>query len=87
LQTLIERDVHHLAYPFGSKTACGPREFTAAEQLGFLSGVTAINRPLFGRPSRYSLPRMNLNSEFWTQVVDQAFPDKASAKVSCRFVD
>jgi peptidoglycan/xylan/chitin deacetylase (PgdA/CDA1 family) len=88
LQTLIGKDVHHLAYPFGSKTACGPREFSAAEKLGFLSGVTAINRPLFGRPSRYSLPRMNLNSEFWTQVVDQAFPDQEKtrpSKVSCRF--
>jgi peptidoglycan/xylan/chitin deacetylase (PgdA/CDA1 family) len=84
LQTLTEKDVHHLAYPFGSKTACGPREFSAAEQAGFLSGVTAINRPLFGRPSRYSLPRMNLNSEFWTQVVDHACPEREKARPSAK---
>ena len=82
LQALIERDVRHLAYPYGSRTACGPREFAAAEQLGFSSGVTAINRPLLGRPSRYSLPRMNLNSEFWVKVVEQAFPEKGKARPS-----
>jgi peptidoglycan/xylan/chitin deacetylase (PgdA/CDA1 family) len=78
LKTLLDRDVRHLAYPFGSKSACGPREFAAAQQIGFSSAVTAINRPLFGQPGRYSLPRMNVTTKFWTRFVDETHQDNQS---------
>jgi len=66
LENLIGREVSHLAYPYGTREACGGREFAAARRLGFNSGTTAINRSIGHESSKHALPRLNLAGRFWT---------------------
>jgi peptidoglycan/xylan/chitin deacetylase (PgdA/CDA1 family) len=66
LQNLTGKEVSHFAYPYGTDEACGDREFSAAERLGFKSGATAINRSIGHRSSKYALPRLDLTGRIWT---------------------
>jgi len=49
LEAEIGRSVRHFAYPFGSRSAVGPRELQAARDLGFSSAVTTAAGNLFPR--------------------------------------
>jgi peptidoglycan/xylan/chitin deacetylase (PgdA/CDA1 family) len=40
LETIIQKQVRHFAYPFGTAGACGEREFTICRELGFRTAVT-----------------------------------------------
>lgn len=69
LEQVVDRAVNHLAYPYGTPLACGPREFTMARQLGFLSAATTESRPFYYYcdPVRlHALPRMDYSADFWT---------------------
>jgi peptidoglycan/xylan/chitin deacetylase (PgdA/CDA1 family) len=52
-------EVRHLAYPFGSPNACGPREYAAAEASGYATAVTTRRGNIFAmhRERLMSLPR------------------------------
>lgn len=61
LETLLERPIRHLAYPYGAAGACGPREEGLAEQVGFLSAVTSRKGCLDGGSlNRFGLPRFGV---------------------------
>ncbi|WP_420408577.1 polysaccharide deacetylase family protein [Hoeflea sp.] len=55
-----------LAYPYGDRCAAGPREYAAAEDLGFELAVTTNPGVLTERSagSRYTLPRISLNGYY-----------------------
>jgi peptidoglycan/xylan/chitin deacetylase (PgdA/CDA1 family) len=62
LERLLDQEIVHLAYPYGSRRACGVREATIAHELGFSSAVTNEASPVFAkhqsRPHR--LPRISV---------------------------
>lgn len=70
LEAITDAPVRHLAYPFGSREACGPREFEMAERTGYVTGVTTRRGNLFPehRSHLTSLPRR------------EATPDVANAR-------
>jgi hypothetical protein len=55
--------IEHIAYPYGSPSACGPREFRLAEKIGLKTGLTTKrgNLQRIHRNSLYSLPRHTLS--------------------------
>jgi peptidoglycan/xylan/chitin deacetylase (PgdA/CDA1 family) len=59
LEVEIGRPVNHLAYPFGQAKMCGVREFSAARESGYLTGVTTRAGSVFPAHlnSMFSLPR------------------------------
>jgi peptidoglycan/xylan/chitin deacetylase (PgdA/CDA1 family) len=63
LQERLNRGINHLAYPYGSPAACGPREARLACEAGFRTAVTTAHRPLFTRDrlTQYTLPRINIH--------------------------
>lgn len=56
----------HFSYPIGSRVAAGPREYTAAKDIGFRTGVTTIPGGLYARHfgQSHALPRVSLNGNF-----------------------
>jgi peptidoglycan/xylan/chitin deacetylase (PgdA/CDA1 family) len=64
LEGIIGRDVVHFAYPFGTSSACGPREAQIARAAGFRSAVTTRRGTLFSAhlDHLYELPREPLTA-------------------------
>ncbi|WP_051387154.1 polysaccharide deacetylase family protein [Bradyrhizobium sp. ARR65] len=61
LETLLGLPVRHLAFPYGTPGACGPREAHIAEQVGFSTAVTTRKGHLDGASvNRFWLPRIGL---------------------------
>jgi len=60
LERLLDRDVTHFAYPYGDPRACGAREAEIADELGFVSAVTAEASPIYPehRHRMHRLPRV-----------------------------
>ena len=56
----------HLSYPIGGVAAAGPREFTAATDLGFATAVTTRPGGLYAEHAAHmnALPRVSLNGLF-----------------------
>lgn len=67
LQNATGREVRHIAYPYGSSNACGPRDFEMAKNLGFASATTSESRPLYRYESAdlRALPRIDFSADFW----------------------
>ena len=59
LERWLDREIRHLAYPFGKAEACSPREFAAAARAGYRSAVTTRRGNLFPAHSEFlhCLPR------------------------------
>jgi peptidoglycan/xylan/chitin deacetylase (PgdA/CDA1 family) len=62
LQELTGRAINHFAYPFGSPSACGPREAEIARSVGFRTAVTTRHGAMFPehRQHLHALPRVYL---------------------------
>jgi peptidoglycan/xylan/chitin deacetylase (PgdA/CDA1 family) len=60
LETIIEREVCHFAYPYGDTASCGQREFRLANAAGFTTAVTTRIGNLFPEhlEHRFALPRL-----------------------------
>jgi Polysaccharide deacetylase len=60
LETIIDREVRHFAYPFGDAASCGAREFRLAKAAGFESAVTTRLGNLFPEHLQHlwCLPRL-----------------------------
>jgi peptidoglycan/xylan/chitin deacetylase (PgdA/CDA1 family) len=60
LETIIDREVRHFAYPFGDAVSCGAREFRLAKAAGFATAVTTRVGNLFADHARHRwcLPRL-----------------------------
>jgi len=66
LEESLQRQVSHLAYPYGDKIAATGREFTLARELGFSTAVTTRPGMLFAENAGHltALPRISLNGHF-----------------------
>ena len=64
----MQRPVVHLAYPYGDRSAAGPREFAMAEAAGFNTAVTTRPGMIFPGNAEHptALPRMSLNGNYQT---------------------
>jgi peptidoglycan/xylan/chitin deacetylase (PgdA/CDA1 family) len=58
--------VRHFAFPYGHAAACGPRDFSMAERLGYDTAVTTRRRVLMPADAQrlHALPRFVLNGHF-----------------------
>lgn len=65
LERLTGAPVRHLAYPFGSREACGPREFDMAAKAGYVTAVTTRRGNLFAEHRNHllSLPRREVSPD------------------------
>jgi peptidoglycan/xylan/chitin deacetylase (PgdA/CDA1 family) len=63
LEQRLGTPIKHIAYPYGSPEACGPREFQMAQQMGFTLGLTTKrgNVQAVHQNARWSLPRHTLS--------------------------
>lgn len=62
----LQRPVLHLAYPYGDRTAAGPREFALARTAGFATAVTTRPGMIFAENAAHptALPRLSLNGNY-----------------------
>ncbi len=66
IETELDLPCRHFSYPYGSETACGPREFNIARQLGMTTAVTTRKGLIHPRhkSAPTALPRVSLNGDF-----------------------
>ena len=66
VESALEMEVRHLAYPYGSRDVAGPREFRIAAELGYKTAATTRPGVLFAAHARHltALPRLSLNGEY-----------------------
>lgn len=66
IETTLERQVQHLAYPYGDREAAGMREFALAASAGFKTAVTTRPGMLFAENAGHmtALPRVSLNGNY-----------------------
>ncbi len=60
LEAALGHAIKHVAYPYGGEAACGTREFAAAKELGFSTGVTTRIGNVFSAHEEHptALPRI-----------------------------
>lgn len=66
IESVLQRPVVHLAYPYGDKIAAGPREFALARSAGFKTAVTTRPGMIFPESADHltALPRVSLNGNY-----------------------
>jgi peptidoglycan/xylan/chitin deacetylase (PgdA/CDA1 family) len=66
IESVLQRPVAHLAYPYGDKIAAGPREFALAQAAGFKTAVTTRPGMIFPESAGHltALPRVSLNGNY-----------------------
>ena len=66
IEDQLDREVLHLAYPYGDKFAAGPREFALARAAGFKTAVTTRPGMIFPESADHltALQRVSLNGNF-----------------------
>jgi peptidoglycan/xylan/chitin deacetylase (PgdA/CDA1 family) len=66
IETVLQRPVAHLAYPYGDKIAAGAREFALARAAGFKTAVTTRPGMVFPECAGHltALPRVSLNGNY-----------------------
>jgi peptidoglycan/xylan/chitin deacetylase (PgdA/CDA1 family) len=66
IESALQREVMHLAYPYGDKIAAGPREFALARTAGYKTAVTTRPGMLFSENRHHltALPRVSLNGNY-----------------------
>ena len=66
IESALQRQVAHLAYPYGDKFAAGPREFALAKRAGFATAVTTRPGMVFAGHAAHptALPRISLNGNY-----------------------
>jgi peptidoglycan/xylan/chitin deacetylase (PgdA/CDA1 family) len=63
LENLLQLPIRHVAYPYGTLRACGPREERLANEVGFQSAVTTRQEQLHdSKLNPFALPRIGVNS-------------------------
>ena len=63
---MLQRQVVHLAYPYGDRNAAAAREFALARTAGFHTAVTTRPGMIFAENAAHltALPRISLNGNF-----------------------
>jgi peptidoglycan/xylan/chitin deacetylase (PgdA/CDA1 family) len=66
IESVLQRPVVHLAYPYGDKAAAGRREFALARVAGFKTAVTTRPGMIFPENAEHltALPRVSLNGNY-----------------------
>jgi peptidoglycan/xylan/chitin deacetylase (PgdA/CDA1 family) len=66
IESVLQRPVVHLAYPYGDKIAAGPREFALAQAAGYQTAVTTRPGMIFRESAEHltALPRVSLNGNY-----------------------
>lgn len=66
IQDQLQREVLHMAYPYGDKSAVGTREFALARSAGYKTAVTTRPGMVFpnGADHLTALPRVSLNGNY-----------------------
>ena len=66
IEAKLQREVVHLAYPYGDKIAAGQREFALASSAGYKTAVTTRPGMVFRESGRHltALPRVSLNGNY-----------------------
>ena len=66
IEAALQRQVAHLAYPYGDRIAAGPREFALARAAGFKTAVTTRPGMLFPESAAHltALQRVSLNGNY-----------------------
>ena len=66
IEDALQRPVVDLAYPYGDKTAAGPREFALAQAAGYKTAVTTRPGMIFPESAGHltALPRVSLNGNY-----------------------
>jgi peptidoglycan/xylan/chitin deacetylase (PgdA/CDA1 family) len=69
IEEVLQRPILHLAYPYGDRTAAGPREFTLAKAAGFKTAVTTRPGMIFPESAGHltALQRVSLNGNYQDQ--------------------
>lgn len=65
LETRTSHPVRHFAYPYGSKSEAGPRDFSMVKEFGFKTATTTYPGNIFPEHDmhRESLPRIPINEK------------------------
>jgi peptidoglycan/xylan/chitin deacetylase (PgdA/CDA1 family) len=66
IESVLQRPVVHLAYPYGDKVAAGTREFALAHAAGYKTAVTTRPGMIFPESADHltALPRVSLNGNY-----------------------
>ena len=66
IEAKLQREVVHLAYPYGDRIAAGAREFALASAAGYKTAVTTRPGMVFRESGRHltALPRVSLNGNY-----------------------
>lgn len=66
IEQQLGREVAHLAYPYGDRSAAGSREFAIAKAAGFKTAVTTRPGMIFANNAAHimALPRVSLNGNY-----------------------
>ena len=66
IESVVQRPVLHLAYPYGDKNAAGAREFALAHAAGFKTAVTTRPGMIFPESADHltALQRVSLNGNY-----------------------
>lgn len=66
IEAALQRPAQHLAYPYGDRSAAGPREFAMAAAAGFDTAVTTRPGMVFPDNAAHltALPRLSLNGNY-----------------------
>jgi peptidoglycan/xylan/chitin deacetylase (PgdA/CDA1 family) len=66
IEGALQREVLHLAYPYGDRIAAGTREFALAHAAGFKTAVTTRPGMIFPESAGHltALPRVSLNGNY-----------------------
>src|SRR5712671_4373960 len=66
IEDVLQHPVVDLAYPYGDKTAAGPREFALAQAAGYKTAVTTRPGMIFPESAEHlmALPRVSLNGNY-----------------------
>jgi peptidoglycan/xylan/chitin deacetylase (PgdA/CDA1 family) len=66
IESVLQRPVVHLAYPYGDRIAAGPREFALAQTSGYKTAVTTRPGMMFPESAGHltALPRVSLNGNY-----------------------
>lgn len=69
LESLLQLPVRHLAYPYGTPGACGPRDEHLAKEVGYLSAATTRHGQLGDHQlNQFALPRIGVSSSFDSEI-------------------
>lgn len=83
IEAALQRPVLHLAYPYGSRGAAGPREFALAKSEGFKTAVTTRPGMIYPESAGHltALQRVSLNGNYQQEHLLPALTSGAATAV------